>query len=131
MNPRQFDGIAKSLSAGANRRGVLGVLVGGVAAVLQGWGGGFAHHKEGHCPLTNRCGGHLCDGGPAPHCEPGFGVGCSCVLSVEGCRTCVNERDCGNSCTSSADCAYLGPGAICEAEGCGNCQLTCMPPCPV
>jgi hypothetical protein len=40
MDARQIDGIAKTLSSGASRRGILSVLVGGLAAALGRWHGG-------------------------------------------------------------------------------------------
>jgi hypothetical protein len=131
MNARQFDGLAKTLSSGAHRRRVLGGLVGGVVAALGGPGGALTDHKPGHChhPKAGRCRTDLTICGETPvHCDVVSGTGCSCILSVEGCPACVNENDCGPACTSSDECER---GFICEALGCGRCELTCMPPCPV
>lgn len=132
MNALQFDDIVKALETGAHRRGVLGGLMGGVLAVLGARRGTLAHHKPGHCAKSDRCKGRgrICRGA-AVHCDAGPGTGCSCILSVEGCPSCVDENTCGPSCASSEDCATYGPGAVCEAPGCGNCELTCMLPCPV
>jgi hypothetical protein len=49
MDARQFDAITRTLSAGTERRRVLGVLAGGLAAVLAGQRAAVAHHKADHC----------------------------------------------------------------------------------
>jgi len=52
MDARQFDGIAKTLSSGASRRRILGVLVGGLAAALgRGRGGAGAAGRQGTSTL--------------------------------------------------------------------------------
>src|SRR5215212_5638936 len=111
MNARQFDGLAETISSAANRRGVLGLLGGGVVAALRGRGVARAHHKPGHCPKS-RCKGRVPSEGACEHCDLAPGTGCSCVLSVEGCQTCVDENTCGVPCQSSAECVgSLGQGA--------------------
>jgi hypothetical protein len=84
------------------------------------------------CPET-RCKNHMVCGVKSVHCDVGPGTGCSCVLSVEGCRACIDENVCGPGCTSSAECVALegyGPGAVCQHPDSGCCGRTCLKPCP-
>ena len=109
-------------------------MVGGLVAPLGSRGVALAGSKPRYCRKAHprRCKGFTC-GDPSKHCDVVSGTGCTCIRSVEGCRACVDENRCGPACTSSAECVALptfGPGSVCEAEGCGLCALTCMPPCP-
>ena len=76
MNARRFDGIAKTLSSGANRRGVLAGLVGGLVAPLGSRGGALAGNKRRYCRKAHprRCKGYTC-GGQSKPCDVGLGHG--------------------------------------------------------
>jgi hypothetical protein len=126
----------KTLISGTNRRRVLGVLAGGLTAALGGRRATVAHHKPNHC-AKSRCKGHSIYGVHFVPCDLGLGTGCMCVLSVEGCRACVDENSCSVNdakCVNSAECearVAFGPGSVCQQPNSGACEQRCLKPCSV
>ncbi len=131
----------------------------GAASATDADARGKRKRKSG-CPSDRRCGktccpkGRICAGGACVlgqgACPTGAdscnfsayvcgGVGaapCICVATTEGDTRCVQGTatyTCG-SCTTSDDCANLGPGAVCVRGG-GTCcspdQNVCLAPCLV
>jgi hypothetical protein len=86
--------------------------------------------KPKDCPET-RCKNYSVDGVRFVPCDIGPGTGCMCVLTVEGCRACIDENVCGPACVSTADCGSFDPGAVCQMANSGDCLQACMKPCPV
>ena len=157
MDARQFDGIVKALSSGANRRRVLGGLVGGLAAALGGQRATGADHKRDHCakegqkaqPKKPCCPGLVdndgrCEPGPtsvcaAPalscateiRCSPTTSDFCECGTTIDGDPVCHRPSPCGALCTTNEAC---GPGASCVVVG-PCCDVAagataCMQHCP-
>jgi hypothetical protein len=139
---------------------LLGVVAtgSGIAAAADA----TARHKrkqKSRCPADRRCGKKCCPQGKicagdvcvigqgvcptgADFCGAGAyyicgGVGaaiCVCAPTTEGDTRCIQtpaSSACG-ACTTSADCADIGPGAVCVGFGdhcCGPTQGECVTPC--
>jgi hypothetical protein len=87
--------------------------------------------KPKDCPET-RCKNYSVSGVKTVTCDLGPGTGCMCVLTVEGCRACIDENACFNACTNSSECVTsLGHGAVCLHPDPNRCGLQCIKPCPV
>ena len=156
MDARQFDGIAKTLSAGIDRRRVLGDLAVGALAGLFGWHEVAAVEcaKEGQKKKANRpcCGdlvpaasGHCVPRGTCGRlsslCQPKLGAQCAgtytchCWTTLSGLTFCGANGSRCEPCASDGDCAFFGAGAVCvDATGpqcdCQN-DTACVRPCDI
>jgi hypothetical protein len=149
MNPVDFDRLARDVAGGAlNRRGALKVLaLGALAAGLQalGWRGPNVYAQEAgpdvpaagplrlYLPAVQRACTEASRCNARKYCDPN--QQCLCVQSAEGPIRCGKIPSCSAKlCTTSADCAELGPGAFCDAPNSGCCsdaeRSRCLLPCP-
>ena len=142
MDAGQFDRLAKVLSSGADRRRVLGVFAGGLAAALGRPRATVADHKPEHCakeghPAKNKdkkgccagllaceildCSGFVCEPTPqSPVCVDIQNDPFHCGSCEQSC-----DDDCchGECCFSSS-----GQGQVCLPGGCG-CEDPGLIPC--
>ena len=133
MDARQFDGLARALRSGANRRRVLGVLTGGLVAALSGRRATQASLKPQHCLKEGQsakntrkkeccaallaceildCSGDFCVPTPqSPEC-----------VDVQSdpfhCGSC--QQSCDDECCHGECCfSSRGQGQVCLPDGCG------------
>ena len=122
MDTRQFDDLAKALRWGANRRRVLGLLTGGLAA-LGVRRAAVGEHKDDHCakagqkaqPKKPCCVGVAADDGrcPAECVNPGgFGNGIACEANHECCSGCCVHT--AGSHTTGGLCGLPDPANVLE-----------------
>lgn len=147
MSSERFDDLARALAHGTTRRQLLkGFAAGLGASVLAtlgrnvpagtpavayaqgGPGKGFLPiiRRDGidMCPVASTCAEKLL-------CND-LGDECRCLKSAEGKILCGEVPACSaQTCTTSADCANLGPGYFCDSPGSGCCddQQRCIAPC--
>jgi hypothetical protein len=143
VDERGFDDFARSLAAGANRRTVVRMLVGAMAAIgsgavtreaeaaRRGYPGPLASSDPGPCRPD--CNGLTCgpDGCGGTCACPGGGH-CICLATSGipngGTNCAVNEAlhpDAG--CRSNGDCqGQYGEPYFCDSSS-GTCYLSCLP----
>jgi hypothetical protein len=139
MNDRQFDGWAREVATATNRRQIvkrlfaLGAVVAGVAVQHDGESARRGYSGPPIPPVGcqpqcvgNSCGSNGCGG----TCACRFG--CFCLAGAatgfpNASATCVVEwvLPQGNLCKSSGDCAYAGPGHVCDVPS-GICFRPCQ-----
>ncbi len=130
MDRRQFDWIARELSLGVTRRGVLGGIaaLSGVAAGSIPVPGEAAQRK--HCRAGKvRCGDKCVRGTCCPGTTCKSASSCKCYKAAAGDTFCVpkNSLVACNQCASDADC---DPGFRCgRSDICNGLTALCLPVC--
>ena len=140
VDPTRFDQFTRQLATGVSRRqvlqGIVGFVVGSVFSQVWSRPHVYAETGQGqatYLPLAMRM---ICS-------EPSRGTNkkycgdypdCICIESAEGEIQCGKIPPCSAPpCTTSADCAHLGPGYFCDTPFSGDCldaaQTRCIPPC--
>lgn len=106
MDAARFDGIAKALGSGADRRRMLSVLGGGLAAALGGGAGTLADHKPSHCAKAGqKVQSHK------ECCSGLMGVDSRCMAEPGHCQELLKQfRFCGEG---QEDCCDSNLGLVC------------------
>jgi hypothetical protein len=147
VDQTRFDALAKAFAGGLSRRQVLkgflsltvGTIFAGIGITrrnsyaadspLQGEPSLFLPAVMKFCEVASRY-------GKPQYCEDA--LGCRCIESAEGEIRCgLPPSDCTKSvlCSSSEDCAELGPGFFCDVPNSGGCTdpprhlSRCIGPC--
>jgi len=151
MSVNRFDHLARLLAQGTSRRQILKGFAAGLGASLFstfniGSTPGHQQIAEAAAPAVSTNGSFLpfilAAGTPAicaipSKCQSNVicsadDQSCRCIESAEGNIHCGVVPSCSApTCTKSADCAHLGTGYFCDAEGSGCCgKQLCIAPCP-
>lgn len=149
MSAERFDDLARALAHGTTRRQLLKGFAAGLGATILTTLGRHAPAgapavaraqvgaEEVFLPLIRVDGLDICP--VASSCAEKIicserGSNCRCLKSAEGVIRCGQVPSCSaQNCTTSADCANLGPDYFCDSLGsgcCGDELQRCIAPCP-
>lgn len=138
MDDRHFDGIARAVASAPNRRQLLKSLVGlgALAAPMalmqdgQAARRGYSGPKLPPFGCQSQCNGNSCgSNGCGGTCACRFGCFCLAAAATgfpNASATCVVEWVLpeGNLCATNGDCAFAGPGHVCDVPS-GICFVPC------
>jgi hypothetical protein len=142
VDTTRFDQLTRQLATGASRRqvlkGIVGFVVGSVLSQVWSRRNVYAQGDQErtiYLPLANK----VCSEGSQCNDRKYCGdfPNCICIEAAEGDIRCGKIPSTCNMplCTTSADCAHLGPGYFCDVPNSGCCTdppaslARCIPPC--
>lgn len=148
MDPDRFDRLARDFAGGLSRRGFLKALAGGAAGTLLAMLGYkplneyayaspmLASTSQVYLPLVAKGCAQASACGNRQYCADNE---CLCIRSAEGDIRCgkIPNTCYMQLCSTSADCAHLGPGYFCDTPNSGCCYdppaelPRCIAPCTI